>query len=511
MSIKRGRFFGKFTSFFYKMLKSDEFYAIIKKKLKGEKNMKNLYLDTKKSINRATSIIFIVQLFGALGAGFFFVVQNLFGKYHLLNLTGEGAEPTLWFILFWATDFFFVAFAVILSYLIAGLPALAPSLALSVYFAHFTSQSVSAENMYSCYFATPSNYSDATKIGYMGYLIMAVILSLLIKYLYIGWTKAKPPIGKKIDGLLSSLRKKIKAIPDTIKGLEIIEGVDLIVLVLIIPVAAAATTYVLIRFGIEFPFAALSENLEGILSSLSQTNVVLAALAMGLMVGFDLIGPVSLSAFAVAAAAYLQTGNAQLITIYSVCFISVGWTAFFGILNCKLFKKGLGTDTDDFNLATTGPINAFFENIKLTVAPSMPLAMRSPLTVIPGLMAGSAVGGVLTALFGIVNTAYTDGSAPKYATENFTAGAVNYTYADLFENGEIFMSFTLPLRSGDFLTCRLPLFFIILGSAFVGGLVIMLLKSGEYKFLKKRNCLPESDGDIVLEMRRLGERLGNRA
>ncbi|MGN0447167.1 MAG: hypothetical protein ACI4GC_01325 [Acutalibacteraceae bacterium] len=469
--------------------------------------MKNLYLDTKLKINRATSIIFIVQLFGALGAGFFFVIQNLFGSYHLLGATGAETEPTLWFILFWATDFFFVALAVILSYLIAGIPAIAPSLALSVYFCHFTSQSASAENMYNCFFATPSNYADATKIGYMGYLVMAVMLSLLIKLLYIGWSNAKPPIGKKLDKFFASLKKKIKLIPDTLKGLEVIEGVDLIVMILIIPVASAALTFVLIRYGIEIPFGALSKAAASFLTELSNSNVISAALIMGLMVGFDTIGPMSFAAFSVATAAYLSTGNAQLITIYSVCFITIGWTAFFGILNCKLFKKGLGTDTDDFNLATTGPINAFFENIKLTVAPSMPLAMRSPLTVIPGLMAGSALGGALTALFGIVNTAYTDGSLPKYVTENYTYGSVNCTYAQLFEKGEIFMSFTLPLRSGDFLTCRIPLALIILVSGFVGGLVIMLLKSGEYRFLSKRHCFPKSEGDIVLELRHYGQKL----
>lgn len=469
--------------------------------------MKKLYLDTKEKIYRAASIIFIVQLFGALGAGFFFVIQNLFQKYHILGLTGAENEPTLWFILFWATDFFFVALAVIVSYLIAGLPAVAPSLALAVYFSHFAEASESAVNMYNCFFATPANYSRATAIGYMGYLIMAVMLSLLIKLLYAGWAELKNPIGRGIDNLFAKLRKKIKAIPEDIKGIDIIDGVDLIVLVLILPVASCATTFMLIKYGIEVPFAHLSEALGNALTSLSQSNVVLAALVMGLMVGFDLIGPVSLSAFGVAAAAYLTTGNAQLITIYSVCFISVGWTAFFGILNCKLFKKGGITDTDDFNLATTGPINAFFENIKLTVAPSMPLAMRSPFTVIPGLMAGSALGGAVTALFGIVNTAYTDGSLPKYATGNYTYGAVDYTYAELFEKGEIYMSFTLPLRSGDFLTCRLPLFFIILASAFVGGLVIMALRQGEYKFLSKRGCYYEPNSDFVIEMRNHAKKL----
>lgn len=469
--------------------------------------MKKLYLDTKEKIYRATSIIFIVQLFGALGAGFFFVIQNIFQKYHILGLTGAENEPTLWFILFWATDFFFVALAVIVSYLIAGIPAIAPSLALSVYFCHFTEASEKAVDMYKMFFATPANYSRATAIGYMGYLIMAVMLSLLIKLLYAGWAEAKIHIGKGIDNLIAKLRKKIKAIPDTIKGIDIIDGVDLIVLVLIIPVASCATTFMLIKYGIEVPFAALSESLGNVLAALSESNVVIAALVMGLMVGFDLIGPVSLSAFGVATAAYLATGNAQLITIYAVCFITVAWTAFFGILNCKLFKKGGITDTNDFNLATTGPINAFFENIKLTVAPSMPLAMRSPFAMIPGFMAGSALGGVLTALFGIVNTAYTDGSLPKYTIGNYTYGGVEYTYRELFESGEIFMSFTLPLRSGDFLTCRLPLALIILVSAFVGGLVVMALRQGEYKLLSKRGCYYEPKDDLVIEMREYAKKL----
>ncbi|MBQ7005842.1 MAG: hypothetical protein IJN68_05365 [Clostridia bacterium] len=469
--------------------------------------MKKLYLDTKEKIYRATSIIFIVQLFGALGAGFFFVIQNLFQTYHIFGLTGAENEPTLWFILFWATDFFFVALAVIVSYLIAGLPGIAPSLALSVYFCHFTEASESAENMYRCFFATPANYTQATSIGYMGYLIMAVMLALLIKLLYAGWAEAKNPIGRGFDNLILKLRKKIKAIPDTIKGIDIVDGVDLIVLVLIIPVASCATTFMLIKYGIEEPFAALAQSLGNTLTGLAQNNVILAALVMGLMVGFDLIGPVSLSAFSVAAAAFLATGNAQLITIYSVCFITVGWTAFFGILNCKIFKKGGITDTNDFNLASSGPINAFFENIKLTVAPSMPLAMRSPFTMIPGFMAGSATGGVVTAAFGIVNTAYTDGSLPRYATGNYTYGAVDYTYAELFENGEIFMSFTLPLRSGDFLTCRLPLFFIILISAFLGGLVVMALRQAEYRVLSKKGCYFEPDSDMVIELREYAKKL----
>ena len=468
--------------------------------------MKKIYVDVKNKIYRATAITFIVQLFGALGAGFFFVIQNLFSQYHMLGATGAENEPTLWFILFWATDFFFIITGLITAYLIAGLPAVAPSLSLSIYFAHFSSASADAVNFYPCFFATPANYQESTAIGYMGYLIMSVMLGLLIKYLYIGWSALKPVLANKIDKLLGTVRSKIKLIPEELKGLTIIEGVDLIVMILIIPVASAAFTFVLVKFGIQLPFGMLAEKLGEALTAVSQTSVVPAAIIMGLMVGFDVIGPMSLSAFSVACTAYLATGDAQLLTIYSVCFITIGWTAFFGVLLSKIFKKG-NTGTDDMNLATSGPINAFFENIKLTNAFAMPIAMRSPFTVIPGLMAGSALGGLLTALFGIVNTAYTDGSLPKYATGNYTYGSVDYTYGELLSRGEIYMSFTLPLRSGDWLTCRIPLFFIIIGSAIAGGFVIMLLKWGEKNFLRKKDCEIEANGDFVLEIREYGNKL----
>ncbi len=469
--------------------------------------MKNLYLDTKRKIYRTTSILFIIQLFGALGAGFFFVIQNLFGTYHILGATGETTEPILWFILFWATDFFFIAMAPILAYQIAGIPAIAPSLALSVYFAHFEISSVSAQEMYNCFFAAPVNYAKSTAIGYMGYLIMTVMLSLLIKLLYAGWTSAKEALGKKLDNLLAKLRLKIKAIPEALKGIEILEATDLIVMVLIIPVASAATTFILVKYGIETPFAALSASLGDALTALSGTNIILASLVIGLMVGFDLIGPMSYSAFGVCAAAYLAIGDARLITIYSACFVTMGWTPFFAVILGKIFKKSSQGNTDDFSITMSGPVNAFFENIKLTTAFSMPYAMRSPFTVIPGLMAGSSLAGCLTALFGIVNTAYTDGSLPKFTTGNYTFGGVDYTYAEMFERGDLYMSFTLPLRSGDWLICRIPLFFIIIGSALVGGLVIMILKELEHKILEKKGCCIDEESDIVLEMREYGKKI----
>lgn len=456
--------------------------------------MKNEIISLRKNIYRSTSIMFIVQLFGALGAGFFFVIQNIFGVEHILDATEKGNEQILWFILFWATDFFFIAFVALTAYLIAGLPALAPSLALSIYFCHFAGNPVPANQMYVAYFATPLNNGGGANIGYMGYFIMAIALALLIKYLYIAWDNIKESLGKKLDKTL----KKIKFIPENFGGVELLEQVDLIVLILILPVASCALTFLLIRYGVQLPFNALGEALVEPLTNLANSSVVLCGVVMGLMVGFDLIGPVSMAAFSVAIA-MLFSGDARFMTIYGACFVSLGWIPLFAmIFRGFIKKKSFKLDTDDTNIAVTGPINAFFENIKLTVAFSMTNAYRSPLTIIPGYMIGSAVTGLLVALFKITNTAYLT-ELPRYGN--------GYTFEELFEMGEYYISFTLPLRSGDWLTCRIPLFFIILGGAAVGGAFIVLFRHLAFKSQEKRGTVVETSGDIVLEMRKWAQKL----
>lgn len=453
--------------------------------------MKHLILDTRQKLNRATAVTFLVQLFGALGAGIFFTVQNVTGVQHILGAVDPANESALWFILFWATDFFFIAFTLVLSYLIAGLPAIALALSLAVYFAHFAGVPTAGKDVYFTFYSAPANGAGGVNIGYMGYFFMAIILSLLIKYLYAGWDFLKNKLGAWLDKKLDSMRKKQRKLPENLRGINIVEAVDLIVLVLLIPVLSAVFTWFVVKYCIQLPFTALADALFAPLQSLASSSVIPAAVVIGLMVGFDLIGPVSMTAFSVAAASAIG-GDARLMTIYGACFITVGWIPIGAVLLDKIANKGKGSDTGDFNLATSGPINAFFENMKLTVAFSMPYAYRSPLTVIPGYMLGAAAAGLFTALFKIVNTAYVT-EMPKYG--------VGKTFAQLFTQKEIYLSFTLPLRSGDFWHCRIPLFFIIIICGFIGGALIFALKKIETKIAKKRGTWAEPNGDIVIDLR----------
>ncbi|MCL2530870.1 MAG: hypothetical protein FWE40_01775 [Oscillospiraceae bacterium] len=444
--------------------------------------LKPLIRDTRKQINRTSGILFLVLLFGALGAGFFFVVQNILGVQGMLGALNAANEPILWFILFWATDFFMVAMVALLCYFIAGWPGVAPGLALPIYFAHFAGTPVAASEVYHAYFAAPLHHGGGANIGWLGYFFMALLCALLIKLLFAGWHALKLKAGDK------HIHRKLK-----LSWHQLLDQVDLIVLVLIIPVASAAFTWLVIHYGVQHPASLLPALVEPLLN-LSGVSVVLVGILFGLMIGLDIVGPLSMTAFAVATTAFLQ-GDAQLLTIYGAAFVTIGWSPLAIFLLSKLTKR-VHADNDELNLAISGPINAFFENMKLTVAFAAPFAMRNPLAIIPGLMTGSAITGGLVALFGIVNQSYlTD--YPRFGG--------GLSMAELLQRGDFYLSFTLPFRSGGWLDTRIPLALCILAGAIAGGAVMFFLRRACVRGQKKRGTYLEANGDIVLDMRNLAK------
>lgn len=449
--------------------------------------MQSILLETKKHIYRATSIIFMFQLFGALGAGLIFVVSNVL-QVEILSPENPLAL-LLWHIFFWATDFFFIGFTVILAYLIAGLPALAPAMTLAIYFAHFAGQYSGndfATPMYYDFFATPALFGGGVNIGYIGYLFLAVLLGWIIKYLFSLWDKIKKGFSKKLDILISKLGKKVNPLKN-IRGITILEAVDLIVLFLILPISAAVFTYFAVSYIVAAPFTFFAENLKPVLFSAYESSSFLGGLLSGAMVGFDIIGPFSMSAFSVASELALE-GNAVPMTAYALCFAVIGWIPLVSYFLGKLMKKGGKLDTDDLNIVMSGPINAFFDNMKLTVSFSMTFAYRSPISCITAYVAGGAFAGGLVALAGLANA--------LYVTAEKTA---------LFLNGEIYISFLQPLRSisSTPMGILLPVFGAI--GAISGACVLVFIKEISARRQKKRNISFEPSGDMVVEIRKLAE------
>lgn len=454
--------------------------------------MKQRSSSLKQSIYRATAIAFLFQLFGALGAGFIFVTGSIFGV-QAQDYGGTFWE-IFWHLCFWATDFFFVGFATVLSYLIAGLPALAPSLVLGLYFSHFGGLYGGGQlniPLYSAFFATPNGGAGGLNIGYIGYLILAVLLGYLIRALYPLWIRVKEFLGGKLTAAFEKSAKK-KNKENKLNGTNLLDIADLIVLILIFPIISAWITFLVIQFGVALPFGKLGELLEPVLESAFARSQALGGLLTGAMVGFDLIGPLSLSAFRVAAD-FAALGSAVPMTVYGLCFAATGWVPFAFFLMNKLFKKGGKLDTDDLNLATAGPINALFDNIKLTVAFSMPFAYRSPFTVIPSYIIGCGVTGVLAGAAGLANSLYL--TPEKVA---------------LFQNGEIYVSFLQPHMSLGAGTPHSVLLLLFTAVGVLCGAAVLLVLREFASRREKAKGIEIPEGDIVLEMRHVAQELAGR-
>lgn len=113
---------------------------------------------------------------------------------------------------------------------------------------------------------------------------------------------------------------------------------DFLVYVLIMPVIAAAVTYLVINYGIAVPFNALADALQPVLKEAWGTSPALGGLMMGAMVGFDTIGPVSAAAFSVATDAAVA-GNTALMTTFGLCFAATGWIPLFAWLLHLITKR----------------------------------------------------------------------------------------------------------------------------------------------------------------------------
>lgn len=445
--------------------------------------IKNELSELKQHIYRATSITFLFQLFGAMGGGCISFLSDFFN----IDILGRMSGPLLQYF-FWATDFYFIALAVALCYLIAGITAVAPALTLGVYFAHFAGLYTnvrSAVPMYADFFTTPYMNGGGVNIGYLGYLIMALIISYIIRVFSFRWEALKHKCKDKTEQLFKWLGKKIKplqAISDT-DGFEMLSNLDLFFYILIFPVIAGLIAYFIILYGIATPFGALGDKLGEVLANLYESSHVLGSLLMGLMVGFDTVGPLSRSAFTVASD-MAQLGDVAMVTSYGLCFATLGWVSFVALLINKIFKKGGKFDTDDGNLATSGPINAFFDNMKLTVSFAMSYACRDPFKVIPCYMLSSGIVGVLSSAFKLANPLYLE-------TEKRI----------LFAEGELYISFEQPMRSmlGTPRGVLLPVCCAV--GAIVGGALLIVLKERTVKRQTAEGTYVEPNSNIVREIR----------
>jgi len=138
------------------------------------------------------------------------------------------------------------------------------------------------------------------------------------------------------------------------------------------------------------PIAALQSGLEDWLNGLSGSNAILLGIIIGLMMAFDMGGPVNKVAYAFGLAA-LASGNLKVMA----AVMAAGMTPPLGLALATVVRKNLFTRAERQAGEAGWLLGASF-----ITEGAIPFAAADPLRVIPALMVGSAVTGALVMGFG---------------------------------------------------------------------------------------------------------------
>ena len=183
-----------------------------------------------------------------------------------------------------------------------------------------------------------------------------------------------------IAGYLVNWLKKI-ALPNAVRSL---------LPTLIIPVIGCAGICLLMHYVIGGPLGALTTALTTMLNNLGTGNLVLLGIVQGCMLAFDMGGPCNKVAYAFALAC-METGNyAPMAANFVACCAPPLAMAFAMLVAPKKFTK------ED----RTGIAGCFAGALCMITEFAIPYAAKN-LKYIPCFMVGSAVGSVMSYLWGV--------------------------------------------------------------------------------------------------------------
>ena len=243
--------------------------------------------------------------------------------------------------------------------------------------------------------------------GYAGLLfkIGAVAFSMLVPILagFIAYAMGDRPalvagiVGGLISneigaGFLGGLAAGLiaGAIVMWIKRVRVPRGVAGIMPVVVIPLVSTFVVGALMLVVIGQPIAALQNGLSDWLQGLGGSNAILLGILLGLMMAFDMGGPVNKVAYAFGLAA-LASGNLKIMA----AVMAAGMTPPLGLALATVVRKNLFTRAERQAGEAAWLLGASF-----ITEGAIPFAAADPLRVIPSLMLGSAVTGALVMGFG---------------------------------------------------------------------------------------------------------------
>ncbi len=163
--------------------------------------------------------------------------------------------------------------------------------------------------------------------------------------------------------------------------------------VLVIPLIASTVVGFLMFIVVGKPIASLQSALTDWLNGLSGSNAVILGVVLGLMMCFDMGGPLNKVAYAFAVGGLADPTDGSLKVMAAV--MAAGMVPPLALALATTVRKKLFTKTERENGRAAWVLGASF-----ITEGAIPFAAADPLRVIPSVMAGGAVTGALSMAFG---------------------------------------------------------------------------------------------------------------
>ncbi|MBC3185394.1 PTS sugar transporter subunit IIA [Corynebacterium sp. zg-331] len=168
--------------------------------------------------------------------------------------------------------------------------------------------------------------------------------------------------------------------------------------VVIIPLLSSMIVGLAMFLLLGKPLEAIMTGLQDWLNSMSGSSAVLLGVILGLMMCFDLGGPVNKAAYLFATAG-LSTGDESSMTIMAAVMAS-GMVPPIALSLATFLRSSLFTPVERENGKSSWLLGLSFVS-----EGAIPFAAADPLRVIPSMMAGGAVTGALSMAFGVTASA----------------------------------------------------------------------------------------------------------
>ena len=167
--------------------------------------------------------------------------------------------------------------------------------------------------------------------------------------------------------------------------------------VVVIPLLGSLVTGLAMVLVLKVPVSALVNGLTAWLGSLSGAGLAVLGLVLGLMMAFDMGGPVNKVAYTFAVTGLATAGAAASATEFQVMAIvmAAGMTPPLGLALATNLRKSAFSESEVENGKAAWLLGASFIS-----EGAIPFAAADPARVIPSIMVGSGVTGALVALFG---------------------------------------------------------------------------------------------------------------